>query len=66
MADWYLPRSLRSAMSSALTGPLPSATDMISLPSTESLTTASDTVEISSPIALKRRSTITRKLITEK
>ena len=44
MYFWYLPRSLRKATSSALTGPLPSAAEISRSPATSTLTTASATV----------------------
>jgi hypothetical protein len=50
---------LRKARSSALTGPLPSATDISRSPSISIFTTASVTV-ISSPRELCRRSTLVR------
>ncbi len=52
-------------MSSALTGPWPSATDMRSSPSTTTFTIASETV-FSWPLASKRRSTMQRNDVTWK
>src|SRR6185312_2778975 len=50
---WYLPRSLRSARSSALTGPLPLATDKRgSAPSSTSTSTVAMVTVTSSPTAL--------------
>src|SRR6185312_4093763 len=51
MYFWYLPRSLRSAWSSALTGPLPSAAEIVFWSPTFTLTTAMATVT-RSPTAL--------------